>query len=392
MFTNVHLQPPAATADAPDQTARLPRLRFLTNDPAREYAQRPGEVERLPDSVAAMILCKQGFSIVGRNGIKVEGLTRKPLVYWSEHSITIREKAGTGEKVLWTVNRHNPEILHILSLDGEYVESIPLDGKVPWFDHEVTNEVLGAKRRVLSRSMERVNLLHAPDTQKEIERTTHNAEVVSTFSTSARRLRGAPGEDGAEPITTGLVQTFPADNVGGASVPRPSLPVGRDSVEPTNLSPHDRTSRQSSGERINDRGASAASEETIMRENLSIAGSTSGNASGRDIRHSSPASGTRAAAGDREAPDSPSRIGGVTPSARAQFSQRSEPAFPKADRIHQVQRDIEDRRVRHTARQTEIATTRFSADDMEAALQPEPEEVPEHFSAAEISALFSDEA
>ena len=165
----------------------LPRLRALTNDPSREYAQRPGEVDRLPDSVAALILCKQGFSKVGRNGITID-LDGKPFKYWSENSVTIATKSGTNDKDLWTVNRHQPDVLHILSADGEYIESIPLDGKVPWFDETAAAKELGAKRRAQQRSMDRVRMLHAPDAKEEIARTEHNTAQI-----------------------TGLVRTFPSD-------------------------------------------------------------------------------------------------------------------------------------------------------------------------------------
>lgn len=182
-FRNIHVRAPQPLNPSTAQPS-LPRLRGVTNDPAREYAARPGAVEKLPDSVAALILCKQGFNKVGRNGIAIE-LDGRKLKYWSENSVTIATRAGTNEKVLWTVNRQQPDVLHILTSDGEYVESIPLDGKVPWFDEAATAKILGAKKRANQRRMDRVRFLHAPDAQAALERETHNEGqlrgLVQTF-------------------------------------------------------------------------------------------------------------------------------------------------------------------------------------------------------------------
>src|SRR5437868_8947256 len=94
---NIHVaESDQREATKPTDTPSLARRRVLTNDPAREYAQRPGEVQRLPDSVAALILCKKGCSKVSQNGIRVEGVAPKALNFWSEHSVTIAEKATTN--------------------------------------------------------------------------------------------------------------------------------------------------------------------------------------------------------------------------------------------------------------------------------------------------------
>jgi hypothetical protein len=226
-FRNVHLK---ATTPAPARPADqiAPKLRFVTNDPAREYSQRPGEVEPLPDAVAALILSKQGFSKVSRNGIRIEGLAPKPLTFWCENSQTIIEKAGTNEKVLWTINRQRPEVLHILTLDGEYVESIPLDGKVPWFDAAATAQQLGAKRRANQRRMDRVADLHAPDSEAALERETHNgaqiAGVVQTFPTQrsgdGRQSHGRIPQRQHDEFTAPGADRGTSSNVGGALAPR----------------------------------------------------------------------------------------------------------------------------------------------------------------------------
>jgi hypothetical protein len=246
VFTNIHIQPSVESATS---AVSLPRLRSVTNDPAREYAQRPGEVEKLPDSIAAMILSKKGFSKVSRNGIRVEGITSKPLNFWCEQSVTIAEKAGTNEKVFWVLNRLNPDVIHILKPSGEYVESIPLDEKAEWFNQDHL-KILGAKRRSQQRSIDRVASLHAPDSEAAADAATANdaamKSIVHTFpqpisprdrrdSTGATVLPAASGQERIADAT----RAGTLSNVGGASARRP-LGSDRDTKVPPTFPKADR--------------------------------------------------------------------------------------------------------------------------------------------------------
>jgi len=247
-------------------------------------------VERLPDSVAALILCKTGFSKVGRNGISVEGVTAKPLKFWSENSVTIAEKAGTNEKVLWALNRLQPDLLHILGSDGKYIETIPLDGKVPWFDEAATKEVLGAKRRSQNRTIERVRLLHASDSEAAAEAATANDAAMKS-----------------------VVHTFPAR--------------GDRSGNPEQRADDDRHRNGRIPKRKTDRIIAPAADREQFQE------------------------GQRSNLGNRQAPETvelPSRAEG-----RARSSARG--AFPKADRIHEIQRHLQDERTAHATRVQTLA-------------------------------------
>lgn len=161
-------------------TTDMPRLREVTNDPAREFAQRPGMTRPLPNEVAALILARQEFREVTRNGITIDKRQ-----YWSENSITIATKAGTKEKVLITYNRHDASVIHVLTRDGVYVESIPEKGMVVMFDPVATERELGAHRRAQQRDMDRLVEIHGADSLAELARTKSNAaqmhRVVSTF-------------------------------------------------------------------------------------------------------------------------------------------------------------------------------------------------------------------
>ncbi len=192
---NIHAIPPRPDDEDFGQEARgqnaplgLPRLRAITNDPQREYAQRDGQVEPLPDHVAALILCRKGWAKVERQQIKVT-LDGKDLLFASRESITIAEHNGTGRRVLWVLNRRAPDVLHILTDDARYVETIPRKGEAQWFDHsEASQAARGDAQAMLQRDVARLRSLHRPDEAAEAERTAHNAAQV-------RRL----------------VQTFPAD-------------------------------------------------------------------------------------------------------------------------------------------------------------------------------------
>jgi len=204
-YRNIHIQP-----NSPDQNAtqlpQLPRLRSLKNDPAREYAQRPGEVETLPDSVAALILCKSGFTKVERHQLKVT-LDGKEYFFASSNSITIATKNGTDEKVLWVINRHAPDVLHILGRDGEYIESIPRKGRADWFSaDEASREALAETKRMRGRDMARLNEIHAPDIEAALEREQHNAgeikRLVNIFPAPVATAATAHGSRIPKPATT----------------------------------------------------------------------------------------------------------------------------------------------------------------------------------------------
>lgn len=170
---------PAVSRLAPPPTAALPRLRERTNDPAREYAARPGATEALPDNVAALILCKVGRAKVERHQIKIS-LDGQELVFTSADSATIAEHNGTGARVLWALNRRAPDFLHILGHDGSYIETIAAKGQAQWFDRGETSQAAMATAKThLRRDMERLAHLHEPDTAEAAARAQHNAAEVA---------------------------------------------------------------------------------------------------------------------------------------------------------------------------------------------------------------------
>lgn len=325
-FRNIHCKP-AEVSQPSTLNSQLPRLRVVTNDPAREYSARPGAVEKLPDSVAALILCKQGFNKVGRNGITIE-LDGRKLNYWSEGSVTCATKAGTNEKVLWTVNRQLPDVLHILTMDGEYIESIPQAGTAQWFNADDA-KILAATKRANLRRMERVAHLHKPDSAATLARELHNEGQIK-----------------------GLVQTFPAVEGCGHRMSTENVHararVGR----------HDRAEGPELG-RVPERNALGRSEiratrpqSSSDRENLSRADAETGDGS----------------VGSRYTPNSSARenLPGGT---------RAVASFDRASRLHEVQRSLGQQRAAFEAQTREDLerAASLTAEELAAATMPIPD-------------------
>ncbi|MEO7933236.1 MAG: hypothetical protein ABIT76_08780 [Chthoniobacterales bacterium] len=154
--------PPEDDAPAPNIKVAT-RLRAVGNDPQREYANRPGEVHPLANNVAALILFRKGWTKIERNEIKVT-LEGEPLTFASRHSMTIATLNGTGQRVLWALNRRDPQFLHLLTADGAYIESIPAKGEAEWFSQDATSqEAIADVQAQTQRDLRRVRDLHQPD-------------------------------------------------------------------------------------------------------------------------------------------------------------------------------------------------------------------------------------
>ena len=183
---NIHFKPAISDDNTaqPSQEAQMCRLREKTNDPLTEYGQRPGQVERLPDSVAAIILCKSGASVVRRHEISVT-LHKKEYIFKSADSLVLRAKNGTDEKVVWLVNRMRPDVLHLLTNDGRYIESIPLKGEAQWFsnDDESQRALTDAKRSI-GHDLADMKELHGIDTAKAVEDARYNSAQIHTITRS----------------------------------------------------------------------------------------------------------------------------------------------------------------------------------------------------------------
>ena len=202
-------------SDSPRASA-LPstgRLRRVQNDPAREFAARAGATEPLPDSIIALILHRQCREQVTRNGIRItiDGASHD---FWSDNSLTIATRQG--QKVLVTYNRHNLDLIHVLSDDGAYVESIPRKGEAHWFDPESATRELTKHKRAQQQTIDRLQHLHAPDAQAALQQARHNTaqikRVVQNFDPSLNRnLNRNPNLTAASRPRSSEPSSSPAD-------------------------------------------------------------------------------------------------------------------------------------------------------------------------------------
>ncbi len=187
-FTNPHFAPcgthaePAQTpcttsADTPPAT--LPRLRKVTNSPAREFASRPGNVEPLPDSVTALILSFKGRAKVQRNGIKIhrKEISEEPIFFWHEDSLTCLGKQG--ETVLYVLNPQTPDCIHIMDTAGRYIETVPRKGRPAILDHDAAAKEIAAHRRYMTNQQTRLQQLHGEDTAQILQRHRDNSEEMT---------------------------------------------------------------------------------------------------------------------------------------------------------------------------------------------------------------------
>lgn len=198
-FTNPHFTPapeengpdtPAASSPqepcsvaAGDKVESMPRLRKVTNSPAREYAARPGVVDSLPDSVAALICSFKGRAEVQRNGIKVERkeLSDTPIFYWHEDSRTCL--GMQGQKVFYVLNPNTLDCVHVMDAQGRYIETVPRKGLPRILDYDAAKKEIAKHRRYMSRQETRLQELHGEDTKEILQRHRDNTEEMMRATT-----------------------------------------------------------------------------------------------------------------------------------------------------------------------------------------------------------------
>lgn len=189
-FRNIHFTARASSEQveaAADATPR--RTRRVTNSPEREYAARAGAVERMPDALAAIILSEKQLLTVGRNGLQMSRDGRK-YKYWSEDSVICRDESLDGKKVVCVFNRNDLSRVHVLTNDGEYIETLPMKGTQEFFDTENAGRELAKHKREQVRLMDRMNDLHGADTVKAVLTARANTEAMRTVVTTMPQ-RGA---------------------------------------------------------------------------------------------------------------------------------------------------------------------------------------------------------
>lgn len=176
---NAHFATHGAATHGAAAPKTLPRERVVTNDPAREYAQRRGAVERISDELAACIMCAKRMATVSRGQIDLQ-IGRRNYKFFAPDSITLR--GCTGEtKVVVVFNRleNPPRYIHVMTRDGVYVETLPRKGLARHFDPSSAGNEFAAARRFQSHIARRLQDLHEPDSERAVEAARDNRDAIA---------------------------------------------------------------------------------------------------------------------------------------------------------------------------------------------------------------------
>jgi len=186
--------------EKPAAEVRL-KLRSVMVSPHEEYQLREGDVRPISNELHAAILSRKGRAEITPKGIVVD---RKDMggktVYWHEDSILCNDLSARERKIFYVVNPLQPDVVHLLSDAGAYIESLPAK-----FRPEVLNVAQqaaeAARQNVfISRAAKRLQELHGPETAAKIAALQANSSemqrVVQTLPApaAAPRNEAAPAQ------------------------------------------------------------------------------------------------------------------------------------------------------------------------------------------------------
>jgi 1,2-phenylacetyl-CoA epoxidase PaaB subunit len=207
-LTNPHIAATAPAESRVDPAAPM-RTRRVTLSPAEEYQARPGETELIPDALAALILSRKAFVEVGSKGVT---LNRKELGgkrrYWHPDS-PLCNHIGKAEKrkIIAVWNDLDPSCIHLMSVEGRYLETLPAETMPAMLDNEALSKELAAHRRVHARHHEHLRRLHAEDSLAALEsarnNTTEIQRAVTIMPAEATGQRDAAPSDLAASVESG---------------------------------------------------------------------------------------------------------------------------------------------------------------------------------------------
>lgn len=175
---NIYLQKAAdevAESMAETAPAKL-KLRKVAISPAREYAMRDGDVRPISNAMAAMILSRCGKVELTPKGITITRAELGGRRRYGHPDHPLCNDFATAEKrfVIYAINIHCPECVHILSLDGRYLGTLPEQGKVAVFDADATAQHIAGQKRQIDRLAKHMQRLHAPDSERAAAAAAHN--------------------------------------------------------------------------------------------------------------------------------------------------------------------------------------------------------------------------
>lgn len=151
------------------------RIRKVTLSPADEYEIRGGNPRPISFELAAMLLYKRGKAEVTPRGITIKSKELGDKKYWHPDSRVLNDLSLRKMKVFYVRNTLDLTLLHLLDENGSYLETLPLDESVEFFNTEQTEAAHAKKQRQINRLASHMQRTHKVDSDEALERASHNA-------------------------------------------------------------------------------------------------------------------------------------------------------------------------------------------------------------------------
>lgn len=171
-------------SDLRPQTSDLRlRTRRVSVSPLEEYQLRPGAVRPIPDFLAAVILSFSGRAEITANGIVVDRKKElgRRITYHHPDSVICNDLSRRERKWFYVLNRQNPDRVHILDENGNYVETLPEKFMPHALDNKEQAAVAAAYKRQIRRVASHLQGLQSEETEAAIENLRHNAETMTRY-------------------------------------------------------------------------------------------------------------------------------------------------------------------------------------------------------------------
>lgn len=175
--SNIHT---TSEDDAPPADWK-PRYQKVKRSPMEEMTarvERFSAPEPIPESLAALMLQSQRYATVQPNGISFDDNGSTFRFFHPESTTCVTR---VGERVLFSYDKDNLDVIYLLSSDGRFQEALPRDKKVDWFDKDMEQQI-AKYRSVTQHAHDALKKTHGKTTHRIHDRTKANAEAVPALN------------------------------------------------------------------------------------------------------------------------------------------------------------------------------------------------------------------
>jgi hypothetical protein len=197
-FADFDSEPAPSAPTPPDVTQPRPvetilKSRKVSVSPHEEYALRNGEARPISDSLAAIICSRKGRAKISLEGITVD---RKDIggkrLYHHPDSRLCNDQSSRERKIYYVLNSMKPEVIHLLTDQGVYIESLPEKFQPAVLNNEEQKKEYDDQRRQVARVARHLQELHRDDTKEAM------AAIMSN-NNEMRRIVNVLGTDTPSP-------------------------------------------------------------------------------------------------------------------------------------------------------------------------------------------------